>query len=118
MERKHLKRILSMLQKVPKSNRKSTRKQYINSCSNNEIHAICGACRNLLTNNIRLSNAKKKYLRKRLNPIKNDIRTLSKPNISLQKKRAILNREQTGKGVFSLLASVIIPSIVAALAGK
>ena len=118
MEKKHLKKILSILQKVPKTNRKSTRKQYISSCSDNEIHAICGACRNLLTNNIKLSDAKKKDLRKRLNPIKNDLRALSKPNISSQKKRAILNRDQTGRGVFSLLASVIIPSIVAALAGK
>ena len=104
--------------KVPKSNRKSTRKQYIKSCSNNEIHAICGACRNLLNNNIKLSNTKKKYLKKKLSPIKFDIRALSRPNISLQKKRELLNKDQTGKGVFSLLASVIIPSIVAALAGK
>ena len=118
MEKKHLRRILSTLTKIPKNNRKSTRKQYIKSCSNNEIHAICGACRNLLANNIKLSNSKKKYLRKQLNPIKFDIRTLSKPNISLQKKREILKKDQTGKGVFSLLASVIIPSIVAALAGK
>ena len=33
-------------------------------------------------------------------------------------KRKILKDDQVGKGVFSLLASVIIPSIVSALAGK
>ena len=57
-------------------------------------------------------------LRKKLGPIKNDIRKLSKPQTSIKKKREMLKDDQVGKGVFSLLASVIIPSIVSALAGK
>ena len=118
MEKKQLKQILSLLQKTPKRNRKNDRKDYLNLCTDNEIHAICGACKNFLSNNIKMSGKKKSYLRKKLNPIKDDIRKLSKQQTSVKKKRELLKRDQTGKGVFSLLASVIIPSIISAIAGQ
>ena len=57
-------------------------------------------------------------MRKKLGSIKDDIRQLSKPQTSIKMKRKILKDDQVGKGVFSLLASVIIPSIVSALAGR
>ena len=118
MEKKNLMKVLSRLQKTPKNNKKQERRKYLESCSDDEIHAICGACKNFLCNNIELTEKKKAYLRKKLGPIKNDIRQLSKPQTSIKKKREILKDDQVGKGVFSLLASVIIPSIVSALAGK
>ena len=118
MEKKNLMKVLSRLQKTPKNNKKQERRKYLDSCSDDEIHAICGACKNFLCNNIQLTEKKKAYLRKKLGPIKNDIRQLSKPQISVKKKREILKDDQVGKGVFSLLASVIIPSIVSALAGR
>ena len=118
MEKKQLKQILSLLQKTPKKNRKKDRKDYLNFCTDNEIHAICGACKNFLSNNIKISEKKKSYLRKKLHPIKDDIRKLSKTKTSVKKKRELLKRDQTGKGVFSLLASVIIPSIISAIAGQ
>ena len=64
------------------------------------------------------NDSSKSYLRKKLKPIKDDIRKLSKPQTSVKKKRELLKRDQTGKGVFSLLASVIIPSIISAIAGQ
>ena len=118
MDKKNLKKILTTLKKLPKNNSKSARKKYLNSCTENEIHAICGACNNLLRDNIKISKSRKSYLRKKLNPIKNDLRKLSKSNTSVKKKRELLKKDQTGKGVFSLLASVIIPSIISAIAGK
>ena len=118
MKKNHLWKILSTLQKTPKNNQKSERKRYLESCTDDEIHAICGACKNFLCNNIKLTEKKKAFLRKKLGPIKNDIRRLSRPQTSIKRKREILNDDQVGKGVFSLLASVIIPSIVSALAGK
>ena len=118
MKKDHLWKILSTLQKTPKYNQKGERKRYLEFCSDDEIHAICGACKNFLCNNIKLTEKKKAYLRKKLGPIKHDIRQLSKPQTSIKRKREILKDDQVGKGVFSLLASVIIPSIVSALAGK
>ena len=118
MKKNHLWKILTTLQKTPKNNQKGERKRYLESCTDDEIHAICGACKNFLCNNIKLTEKKKAFLRKKLGPIKNDIRRLSRPQTSIKRKREILNNDQVGKGVFSLLASVIIPSIVSALAGK
>ena len=118
MKKNDLWKILSTLQKTPKNNQRGDRKKYLESCTDDEIHAICGACRNLLFNNIKLTETKKSHLRKKLGPIKDDIRQLSKPQTSIKKKREILKNDQVGKGVFSLLASIIIPSIVSALAGK
>ena len=118
MKKNHLWKILSTLQKAPKNNQKGERKKYLEFCTDDEIHAICGACKNFLCKNIKLTGKKKAYLRKKLGPIKNDIRQLSKPQTSVKKKREILKDDQVGKGVFSLLASVIIPSIVSALAGQ
>ena len=118
MKKNHLWKILTTLQKTPKNNQKGERKRYLESCTDDEIHAICGACKNFLNNNIKLTEKKRANLRKKLGPIKNDIRKLSKPQTSIKKKREMLKDDQVGKGVFSLLASVIIPSIVSALAGK
>ena len=118
MEKKNLMKVLSRLQKTLKNNKKQDRGKYLESCSDDEIHAICGACKNFLSNNIKMSEKKKSYLRKKLKPIKDDIRKLSKPQTSVKKKRELLKRDQTGKGVFSLLASVIIPSIISAIAGQ
>ena len=81
-------------------------------------HSWGMACKNFLHNNIKLTQKKKTYLRKKLGSIKDDIRQLSKPQTSIKMKRKILKDDQVGKGVFSLLASVIIPSIVSALAGQ
>ena len=118
MEKKNLMKVLSKLQKTSKNNKNQERRKYLESCSDDEIHAICGACKNFLSNNIKMSEKKKSYLRKKLTPIKDDIRKLSNPQSSVEKKRELLKRDQTGKGVFSLLASVIIPSIISAIAGQ
>ena len=59
MKKNKLWKILNTLQKTPKNNQKSERKKYLEFCSDDEIHAICGACKNLLCNNIKLTEKKK-----------------------------------------------------------
>ena len=118
MEKKHLKQILKSLQKASKNKRKKDRERYIDSCSDSDLHAICGACKNFLENNISMTNKQKTYLKKRLYKFKKDIRKLSKPQTPVKKKRELLKRDQIGKGVFSLLAGFIIPSIISAIAGQ
>ena len=118
MEKKHLKQILKSLQKASKNKKKKDRERYLNSCSDSDLHAICGACKNFLNNNISMTNKQKTYLKKKLFTLKKDIRKLSRPQTSVKKKRELLKIDQIGKGVFSLLASVIIPSIISAIAGQ
>ena len=117
MDKKSLIKILELLQKS-KNVKKNDRKQYFKYCSDEEIHAICGACKNFLSENIEIEPRKKTYLKRKLLPIKNEIRTLSNRDTPLPRKRKLLEKEQVGSGIFSLLAGVIIPTIVSALAGK
>ena len=117
MDRKSLTKILHLLQKS-RNVKKNDRKNYFMYCSDDEIHAICGACKNFLSENIEVEQRKKTYLKKKLLPIKNEIRTLSNKDTPLAKKRKLLSKGQVGSGIFSLLAGVIIPTIVSALAGK
>ena len=117
MDNKSLTQILDLLQKSKKV-KKSDRKQYFMYCSDDEIHAICGACKNFLSENIQVEPRKKTYLKKKLLPIKNEMRILSNKDTPLLKKRKLLAKDQVGSGIFSLLAGVIIPTIVSALTGK
>ena len=117
MDQASLKKILHLLQKS-KNVKKADRKKYFHYCSDDEIHAICGACKNFLNENIIVGPSKKAYLKRKLFPIKNELRDLSKEQTSVVKKRKLLAKEQVGSGIFSLLAGVIIPSIVSALAGR
>ena len=117
MDNNSLTQILDLLQKSKKV-KKSDRKQYFMYCSDDEIHAICGACKNFLSENIQVEPRKKTYLKKKLLPIKNEMRILSNKDTPLLKKRKLLAKDQVGSGIFSLLAGVIIPTIVSALTGK
>ena len=63
-----------------------------------------------------LTKKKLNSIRKKLSTTKNDIRTFSSPTSSLLRKRKILASEQTGAGIFSLLATTIIPALISAVA--
>ena len=117
MDSESLTKILDLLKKSKKV-KKSDRKQYFMYCSDDEIHAICGACKNFLSENIQVEPRKKTYLKKKLLPIKNEMRILSNKNTPLPKKRKLLAKDQVGSGIFSLLAGVIFPTIISALTGK
>ena len=78
------------------------------------IDIICESCHNLL-NNLELSDNRQKHIRKKFKLVKNKFRMLSNPKISNKRKRKILKDEQIGNGVFTLLAGVILPSIISAI---
>lgn len=80
------------------------------------IHAICESCYNLLNNTYDLNKNKIRSVKRKLNAAKTDIRSIAKPRTSLLKKRKLLMKEQTGTGIFTVLASTIIPALIAALA--
>ena len=116
MNKKQLRTVLQLLEKASNVERKK-RKNYIKSCSDDEIHAICGATKNLVDGNFDLSKGRKAYLRKKLKPHQCKIRYISDPRKSIQKKRLLLEKEQFGAGVFTALATVAIPALIAALGG-
>ena len=79
------------------------------------IQKICESCQNLLMNTFQLDKKKLKNIKSRLKSSQNDVRRLAKPNTSLLKKRQLLSNKQTGKGVFTILASTIVPALIAAM---
>ena len=115
MNKKQLRTILALLQNVSKVPKKS-RKSYLKTCTPDEIHAICGATKNILEENIPIPKGKRQYLKKKLKPHKKKLNDLSNPKLSLKQKRLLLEKEQVGAGVFSAIASVAIPALIAALA--
>ena len=51
-----------------------------------------------------------------LKPILKEIRILMDKNESVKKKRKILSDPQIGHGIFTMLASMILPAIISAIA--
>ena len=61
MNKKQLRTVLKLLEKAS-SVEKKKRRDYIKSCSDDEIHAICGATKNLVDGNLKMSKSKKAYV--------------------------------------------------------
>ena len=80
-----------------------------------DIHIISGCCYNLLKDNTHLPLNKKKKIKIFLTPIKKEIIIISKKKAPVKIKREILSDPQFGEGIFTLLASTILPALIPAL---
>ena len=54
-------------------------------------------------------------VKKKLTPIKNEIRKLGNSKISVKTKRRLLSTPQVGHGILSAIASVVLPSLISLL---
>ena len=61
---------------------------------------------------------KEKQLKSRLLKIHKEVRRLANPNLTLKTKRRILQDSQVGKGVFSALSTIVVPTLLSLLAKK
>jgi hypothetical protein len=113
-KKKYVKEALDYLLPLAKLPLK-TRIKLIPLLSDTCIHKICEGCRNLLDNTADFDDKSIKKIRKKLQSSKNDIRCLARPSTSLLRKRKLLAKNQTGRGVFSILASIIVPALLGAL---
>jgi hypothetical protein len=114
VNKKYLKEVLRNLTPLIKIS-KSKRSDIIPLLSDGCIHKICESCQNLLKNTYGFDEKKLRKIRKKFKHGKNEIRIFAHPTSSLLRKRKILSNEQTGGGIFTILASAIIPAIIAAL---
>ena len=87
-------------------------------CPENVIDSICECCYNLVNNYLPIKREKKYRARNRLNPIRHEVRELADSRTSLQRKRELLSDPQVGGGVFTILASTILPALIGALIPK
>merc|ERR1712215_407598 len=86
---------------------------------NELIHCICEALNIIVhhpSNNAqRIENIR---LRKLLLPIKEYIVELTEPELSMKRRRKFLSKPQVGKGVFTALASFVIPALISLISKK
>ena len=83
------------------------------------IHCICEALFNIRLHFDKIVKGYNHYrLKHVLLPIKNSIDRLANPKYSLKKKRAILSKPQVGEGVFTALASFVIPALISMITKK
>ena len=54
----------------------------------------------------------------KLKPIRDDVRKLSDSKLSVKTKREILRKPQVGKGIFTLLATAVLPALISSLLAK
>ena len=91
---------------------------FLNNCPDECIHAVCEACYNILNQSLKFSKDQKHRLKKKLKPIRDDVRKLSNAKLSVKTKREILRKPQVGKGIFTLLATTVLPALISSLLSK
>lgn len=115
MNKLQLKQRVNLLNTILSVN-KTDRNLFLKRCTDDCIHALCEACFNLLNNSFNYNQKELTRIKRKLRNIKNDFKKLSNNKISLKTKRSILSKPQVGNGIFSLLASTIIPALVSLIA--
>ena len=87
--------------------------------TNKMIHCICEALNNIVHCTDVIAKGPMKYkLKHELLPIKNSINRLANPKYSMKKKRKFLSKPKVGKGVFTAIASFVIPALLSILTKK
>ena len=93
-------------------------KSFLENCPDECIHNLCEICYNILHQTIRLNKDKRYRLKKKLNPIRVDIRKLADSRSSIKSKRKILSKPLVGHGIFTLLVRTVLPALISLLTTK
>ena len=112
MKNSGLNKKLKSLSTLPALKRSNKDMSFIDAYSDDKIHDICEACYDIVHMKFPLDSKKKYQLKKRLTPIKKDVMQLANPKILMKNKRKLLKKQQVGFGVFTALASFVIPALL------
>lgn len=112
---KYIKHVLNYLEPFSHVSPKRT-PNIVPLLSDDTIHKLCESCQNLLQNTYGLNDRKLRKITKKLKPLAKDVRQLSSPSTSLVRKRKLLSDQQIGGGIFTIIASTIIPALLSAIA--
>ena len=107
-----MKKRIKSLSSLPVLKRTNKDMTFIDEYSDDKIHNICEACHNIVHMKFPLESKKKYQLKKRLTPIKKEVRQLAHPTLLLKTKRKILKQPQVGFGVFAALAAFVVPALL------
>ena len=112
---KYIKHVLNYLEPFSHVSAKRT-PNIVPLLSDDTIHKLCESCQNLLQNTYGLNERKLRNITKKLKPLAKDVRQLASPTTSLVRKRKLLSDQQIGSGIFTIIASTIIPALLSAIA--
>ena len=112
-QKKHIK-FLKRLKQIKKSDRKN----FFSQCSDADIQLICESCKNVFHDTLNMGDKKKEKIKKKLLPFKKDFTQLCQSRTSNKKRRSLLKNKQVGSGVFSILASTVLPILLTTLLNK
>lgn len=116
MKKKELRERVEILSSLPK--RKIKNNSVIDQFNDEKINTICEACYNIVHKKLPIEKKKEKLLKTRLLTIHKKVRQLANPNLKLKTKRRILKDSHVGKGVFSTIATIVVPTLLSLLAKK
>ena len=117
MDKQTLKKRVNMFQQM-KQLKREERLSFLENCPDECIHALCEICFNLLHQTIKLDKNRKYRLKKKLTPIRVDVRKLADSTQSVKSKRKLLSNPQVGHGIFGILATTILPALLSALTSR
>ena len=109
---------LKSLESLPKRLKKDADMTFVDEYSDKKINDICEACYNIVNKKLPLNKTKNSQLKKKLLPIHNEVRRLANPKLQVKTKRRLLKQSQVGSGVFTALASFVIPTLISLLSSK
>lgn len=95
---------------------KRERKKYLKECSNKSIHTICEAVHNSLKGKCKNSKCVRSMRLKQ--KLKKELKTIADPTKSIDIKRDLLSNSQTGDGIFSIIATTVLPFLIDLIAGR
>ena len=113
-----LEKRIKSLSSLPNLKRKNKDMSFMDEYSNDKIHDICEACHNIVHMKFPLDSKKKNQHKRRLSPIKKEFRQLGNPKLLLSTKRKLLKNPQVRFGVFTALASFVIPALISLITKK
>ena len=113
-----LEKRIKSLSSLPNLKRKNKDMSFMDEYSNDKIHDICETCHNIVHMKFPLESKKKNQLKKKLAPIKKEVRQLGNPKLLIKTKRKLLKNPQVGFGVFTALASFVIPALISLITSK
>ena len=116
MLKRDLKKKVKILETLPP--KKTKNMSFIDDYDDGKIHIICEACYNIVNKKIPLEKKKENKLKKGLMKIHKEVRQLANPKLTLKTKRKILKTSQVGSGIFTALATIVVPALLSLLAKK
>lgn len=116
---RNYKSLIIILKILNKLKNKEEMEFFINNLNEKNREYICEIIFNLLynVNNLNLSKHKISKIKKIIKPIRKDFMSLAEKNVCSNIKHRII-KKQNGKGIFSTLFGILIPSLISSFITK